>query len=51
MPCPLVATITLLPVTILTAKKPMKMIFLNDKMCYIFSQKNPKIMNMQNSQT
>ena len=44
MPCPL-------PVTIVTANKVMKMIFLNDKMCYIFSQKNPKIMNTQNLQT
>ena len=51
MPCPLVPTMTLLPVTISTVKKSMKMIFLNDKMCYIFSQKNPKIMDMQNPQT
>ena len=50
MPCPLVPTMTSLPVTILTANKVMKMIFLN-KMCYIFSQKNPKIMNTQNPQT
>ena len=51
MPCPLVPTMTSLAVTILTAKKSMKMIFLNDKMCYIFPQKNPKIMNTQNPQT
>ena len=50
-PCPPAPTMTSLPVTILTAKKSMKMIFLNDKMCYIFSQKNPKIMNTQNPQT
>ena len=51
MPCPLVPTMTSLPVTILTANKVMKMIFLNDKMCYIFSQKNPKIIKTQNPQT
>ena len=51
MPCPLVSTMTSLPVTVLAAKMSMKMIFLNDKMCYIFSQKIPKIMNTQNLQT
>ena len=46
-PCPPAPTMTSLPVTILTAKKSMKMIFLNDKMCYIVFQKSPKIMNTQ----
>ena len=50
MPCPLVPTMTSLPVKILTAKNFTNMIFLNDKMCYVFSQKNPKIMNTQNPQ-
>ena len=36
MPCPLVPTMTSLPVTILTAKKFTKMIFLNDKTRYIY---------------
>ena len=42
MPCPLVPTMTSLPVTIFTAKKSMKMIFLNDKMCYIFFSEESK---------
>ena len=46
----IMTSMTSLPVTLstLTAKKSMKMKFLNDKMYYIFSQKNPKIMNTQN---